>query len=125
MIFPSSNNVISSTPITGWAQALIIWAQTSFIAAMKATLNGSLPTPASFGNSPLHRYYGESMPYGSQKEAYKNAFTLSYLTAGQALVDYALLITDLKRNLSAKVSPVRSFPTILTKIKQSHQTSTC
>ncbi|KAL7609407.1 hypothetical protein Lser_V15G11566 [Lactuca serriola] len=58
---------------------------------------------------PEHRYYGESMPYGSQKEAYKNAYTLAYLTAEQALADYALLITDLKRNLSAEASPVILF----------------
>ncbi|KAL7612227.1 hypothetical protein Lser_V15G05814 [Lactuca serriola] len=58
---------------------------------------------------PEHRYYGESMPYGSQKEAYKNASTLAYLTAEQALADYALLITDLKRNLSAEASPVILF----------------
>ncbi|KAK0603087.1 hypothetical protein LWI29_001260 [Acer saccharum] len=58
---------------------------------------------------PEHRYYGESVPYGSQEEAYKNATTLSYLTAEQALADFAVLITDLKRNLSAEASPVVLF----------------
>ncbi|KVH92408.1 hypothetical protein Ccrd_005543 [Cynara cardunculus var. scolymus] len=58
---------------------------------------------------PEHRYYGESVPYGSQKEAYKNASTLAHLTAEQALADYAVLITDLKRNLSAEASPVILF----------------
>ncbi|CAL1371970.1 unnamed protein product [Linum trigynum] len=58
---------------------------------------------------PEHRYYGESMPYGSQEEAYKNATTLAYLTAEQALADYAVLITDLKRNLSAENCPVVLF----------------
>ncbi|KAL7616754.1 hypothetical protein Lser_V15G03184 [Lactuca serriola] len=53
--------------------------------------------------------FPESMPYGSQKEAYKNASTLAYLTAEQALADYALLITDLKRNLSAEASLVILF----------------
>ncbi|KAL8528904.1 hypothetical protein ACS0TY_006393 [Phlomoides rotata] len=58
---------------------------------------------------PEHRYYGESMPYGSREEAYKNATTLAHLTAEQALADFAVLITDLKRNLSAQASPVVLF----------------
>ncbi|KAK6237829.1 hypothetical protein QUC31_003298 [Theobroma cacao] len=58
---------------------------------------------------PEHRYYGESMPYGSKEEAYKNATTLSYLTTEQALADFAVLITDLKRNLSAEGCPVVLF----------------
>ncbi|CAF1706790.1 hypothetical protein Bca4012_005339 [Brassica carinata] len=58
---------------------------------------------------PEHRYYGESMPYGSRDEAYKNATTLSYLTTEQALADFAVFVTDLKRNLSAEASPVVLF----------------
>ncbi|XP_071721304.1 uncharacterized protein [Rutidosis leptorrhynchoides] len=58
---------------------------------------------------PEHRYYGESMPYGSFDQAFKNASTLAYLTAEQALADYAVLITDLKKNLSAQASPVVLF----------------
>ncbi|KAL4366791.1 hypothetical protein GQ457_05G013990 [Hibiscus cannabinus] len=58
---------------------------------------------------PEHRYYGESMPFGSREEAYRNATTLSYLTAEQALADFALLITDLKKNLSAEGCPVVLF----------------
>ncbi|KAK3416587.1 hypothetical protein EUGRSUZ_H02343 [Eucalyptus grandis] len=58
---------------------------------------------------PEHRYYGESMPFGSQEEAYKNAATLSYLTADQALADFSVLITNLKRNLSAEACPVVLF----------------
>ncbi|KAL8160355.1 hypothetical protein V2J09_001892 [Rumex salicifolius] len=58
---------------------------------------------------PEHRYYGESMPYGGAKEAYKNATTLAYLTAEQALADYAVLIRELKRNLSAEACPVVLF----------------
>ncbi|PNX96523.1 lysosomal pro-X carboxypeptidase-like protein, partial [Trifolium pratense] len=38
---------------------------------------------------PEHRYYGESVPFGSKEEAYKNATTLGYLTAEQALADFA------------------------------------
>ncbi|KAF5454283.1 hypothetical protein F2P56_023960 [Juglans regia] len=58
---------------------------------------------------PEHRYYGKSMPYGSRDEAYKNATTLSYLTAEQALADFAVLLRELKRDLSAEVSPVVLF----------------
>lgn len=49
------------------------------------------------------------MPYGSEEEAYKNASTLSFLTAEQALADFAVLITELKRNLSAEGCPVVLF----------------
>lgn len=56
-----------------------------------------------------HRYYGESMPYGSSDEAYKNATTLSYLTAEQALADFAVLLRELKGNLSAEACPVVLF----------------
>ncbi|GMH24624.1 hypothetical protein Nepgr_026467 [Nepenthes gracilis] len=58
---------------------------------------------------PEHRYYGDSMPYGSHVEAYKNATTLSHLTAEQALADYAVLLRELKRNLSAEACPVVLF----------------
>lgn len=49
------------------------------------------------------------MPYGSGEEAYKNATTLAHLTAEQALADFAVLITELKRNLSAQACPVVLF----------------
>lgn len=49
------------------------------------------------------------MPHGSTSEAYRNASTLSYLTAEQALADYAILLTDLKKNLSAEACPVVLF----------------
>lgn len=49
------------------------------------------------------------MPYGSGEEEYKNATTLAYLTAEQALADYAVLIRELKRNLSAEDCPVVLF----------------
>lgn len=49
------------------------------------------------------------MPYGSRDEAYKNASTLSYLTTEQALADFAVFVTDLKRNLSAEACPVVLF----------------
>jgi len=49
------------------------------------------------------------MPYGSQKMAYKDGDSLSYLTAEQALADFATLIVDLKKNLSAEACPVVLF----------------
>ena len=49
------------------------------------------------------------MPYGSRDEAYRNATTLASLTAEQALADFAVLITELKRNLSAEGCPVVLF----------------
>ncbi|KAJ6853763.1 lysosomal Pro-X carboxypeptidase-like [Iris pallida] len=54
-----------------------------------------------------HRYYGESIPFGGDKDvAFANATTLGYLSTTQALADYATLITDLKKNLSSEQSPV-------------------
>ncbi|KAJ7571632.1 hypothetical protein O6H91_01G170000 [Diphasiastrum complanatum] len=56
-----------------------------------------------------HRYYGKSMPFGNKRRAYKNAKSFSYLTSEQALADFATLITDFKKNLSAEASPVIAF----------------
>ncbi|TKY61953.1 Lysosomal Pro-X carboxypeptidase [Spatholobus suberectus] len=57
-----------------------------------------------------HRFYGKSIPFGGNKTvAYANASTLGYLTSTQALADYATLLIDLKRNLSANDSPVVVF----------------
>ncbi|VVB02328.1 unnamed protein product [Arabis nemorensis] len=53
-----------------------------------------------------HRYYGKSMPFGSAKEALKNASTLGYLTAAQALADYAAILLHVKEKYSAKHSPI-------------------
>uniref|UniRef100_A0A1D1YR05 Lysosomal Pro-X carboxypeptidase n=1 Tax=Anthurium amnicola TaxID=1678845 RepID=A0A1D1YR05_9ARAE len=36
-----------------------------------------------------HRYFGDSNPFGSVTEAYKNGSTLGYLDAAQALADFA------------------------------------
>ncbi|KAL5187550.1 Lysosomal Pro-X carboxypeptidase [Glycine soja] len=58
---------------------------------------------------PEHQYYGESVPYGSAEEAYKNVTTLSYLTSEQALADFSVLIADLKHNFSTKDCPVILF----------------
>ncbi|KAJ1285552.1 hypothetical protein BS78_03G288300 [Paspalum vaginatum] len=56
-----------------------------------------------------HRYYGESMPFGSKAKAYNDSKSMAYLTAEQALADFAVLLTDLKKNLSAEASPVVLF----------------
>ncbi|KAH9700236.1 prolylcarboxypeptidase-like protein [Citrus sinensis] len=53
-----------------------------------------------------HRYYGDSMPFGSFDEAFRDANTLGFLSSTQALADCAQLITDVKRNLSAENCPV-------------------
>jgi alpha-beta hydrolase superfamily lysophospholipase len=57
-----------------------------------------------------HRFYGKSVPFGGNKKvAYANSSTLGYLSSTQALADYATLIIDLKKNLSATESPVVVF----------------
>ncbi|KAG7551575.1 Alpha/Beta hydrolase fold [Arabidopsis thaliana x Arabidopsis arenosa] len=53
-----------------------------------------------------HRFYGETMPFGSADEALKNAKTLGYLNAAQALADYAAILLHIKEAYSAKHSPV-------------------
>ncbi|KAI3471783.1 hypothetical protein Pfo_028436 [Paulownia fortunei] len=46
---------------------------------------------------------------GSKEIAYSNSSTLGYLSSTQALADYATLILDLKKNLTATDSPVVVF----------------
>lgn len=53
-----------------------------------------------------HRYYGTSMPFGSGKEALKNASTLGYLNSAQALADYAAILLHVKEKYSADHSPI-------------------
>ncbi|XP_010247724.1 PREDICTED: lysosomal Pro-X carboxypeptidase-like [Nelumbo nucifera] len=53
-----------------------------------------------------HRFYGESIPFESRDEALRNSSTLGYFNSAQALADYAEIILDLKKNLSAETSPV-------------------
>ena len=53
-----------------------------------------------------HRYYGKSVPFGSAEEALKNASTLGYLNAAQALADYAAILMHVKEKYSAKHSPI-------------------
>ena len=56
-----------------------------------------------------HRYYGESMPFGSVEAAYATPDTRAFLTAEQALADAALLLTSLQSNLSASHCPLVVF----------------
>ncbi|EPS74090.1 hypothetical protein M569_00662, partial [Genlisea aurea] len=57
-----------------------------------------------------HRFYGKSIPYGGNRTvAYSNSSTLGYLTATQALADYATVILSLKKNLTSENSPVIVF----------------
>ena len=46
------------------------------------------------------------MPFGSKDEAYKNADTLGFFSSEQALADYAQIIVDVKKNISAENCPV-------------------
>nr|CAB3490951.1 unnamed protein product [Digitaria exilis] len=51
-----------------------------------------------------HRYYGESMPFGSKEKA-----TKGYLSVTQALADFTSFVLSLKSNLSAPAAPVVVF----------------
>ncbi|XP_061538608.1 lysosomal Pro-X carboxypeptidase [Phycodurus eques] len=52
-----------------------------------------------------HRYYGESMPFGA--DSYSDSKHLNYLTAEQALADFAVLIQNVKLSRAgAQQSPV-------------------
>lgn len=46
------------------------------------------------------------MPFGSEDEAFRNSSTLGFFSSTQALADYAQVIIDVKRNLSAENCPV-------------------
>ncbi|XP_020373927.2 lysosomal Pro-X carboxypeptidase isoform X2 [Rhincodon typus] len=52
-----------------------------------------------------HRYYGESLPFGSK--SFSNLKNLNYFTSEQALADFAVLIRNLKQTIpGARTSPV-------------------
>ncbi|PIA60660.1 hypothetical protein AQUCO_00300289v1, partial [Aquilegia coerulea] len=53
-----------------------------------------------------HRYYGKSIPFGSMDKAFENASTLGYFTSAQAMADYAEVILNVKKTLSAESCPV-------------------
>lgn len=56
-----------------------------------------------------HRYYGRSVPFGSEEAAFRNTSTVGYLTTTQAVADFATLVQSLKANLSAPTAPVVVF----------------
>ncbi|XP_037496308.1 lysosomal Pro-X carboxypeptidase-like, partial [Jatropha curcas] len=53
-----------------------------------------------------HRFYGKSIPFGSQEEAVKNASVRGYFNSAQALADYAEIILHVKKTFDAENSPV-------------------
>ncbi|XP_038716067.1 lysosomal Pro-X carboxypeptidase-like [Tripterygium wilfordii] len=53
-----------------------------------------------------HRYYGESIPFGSAEKAFKDATTLGYLNSAQALADYAEILIHVKEEFEAQKSPI-------------------
>ncbi|KAF3976341.1 hypothetical protein CMV_000472 [Castanea mollissima] len=53
-----------------------------------------------------HRYYGESVPFGSMKAALKNESIRGYFNSAQAIADYAAVLLHIKKNLSAENSPI-------------------
>ncbi|XLR17928.1 hypothetical protein S83_045840 [Arachis hypogaea] len=53
-----------------------------------------------------HRYYGKSFPFGSYKEALRNASTMGYLNSAQALADYAAILLHVKKVFNAHDCPI-------------------
>ncbi|KAJ8750407.1 hypothetical protein K2173_014322 [Erythroxylum novogranatense] len=53
-----------------------------------------------------HRYYGQSIPFGSREEAMRNASTMGYFNSAQAIADYAEILLHIKEEFQAKNSPV-------------------
>ncbi|KAJ9521980.1 hypothetical protein QJQ45_024858 [Haematococcus lacustris] len=51
-----------------------------------------------------HRYYGKSVPYGGQVRRH-----MRYLSAEQAMADYAELVAELKQEFNAPEAPVIAF----------------
>ncbi|KAL6312812.1 hypothetical protein AAG906_022540 [Vitis piasezkii] len=75
----------------------------------------------------LIQYYGESVPLGSKDIAFNNTNTLKYFSSTQALADYAELITNLKKNLSAEYchrwKPLNSFQQLKVSLEYTYQGS--
>ncbi|GAB4847618.1 hypothetical protein Ancab_026679 [Ancistrocladus abbreviatus] len=53
-----------------------------------------------------HRYYGDSVPFGSFEEALRDPNLRGYFNSEQALADYGKVILHLKEKLKARHSPV-------------------
>ena len=54
----------------------------------------------------LKRYYGESLPFGSESFEHDK---IGYLAVEQTMADYAVLITELKVQLNATKNKVVAF----------------
>ncbi|KAG8387571.1 hypothetical protein BUALT_Bualt02G0035200 [Buddleja alternifolia] len=53
-----------------------------------------------------HRYYGKSVPFGSEDEAMKNETIRGYFNSAQAIADYAEVLLHVKEQFSAQDSPI-------------------
>ncbi|CAL1404130.1 unnamed protein product [Linum trigynum] len=53
-----------------------------------------------------HRYYGDSIPFGSREEVFGNSSMLGYMNSQQAIADYAEIILHIKDQFNASDSPV-------------------
>ncbi|CAK9150487.1 unnamed protein product [Ilex paraguariensis] len=53
-----------------------------------------------------HRFYGQSVPFGSIEEAMKNHNIRGYFSSVQAITDYAEVLMYLKKTLSTPNSPI-------------------
>ncbi|KAG8371236.1 hypothetical protein BUALT_Bualt13G0066700 [Buddleja alternifolia] len=71
---------------------------------------GFLPDNAPYFNALSvyieHRFYGESIPFGSSDEAMNNSTTRGYFNSAQALADYAEVLLHVKEKFSAHYSPI-------------------
>ncbi|KAH9660401.1 prolylcarboxypeptidase-like protein [Citrus sinensis] len=52
-----------------------------------------------------HRYYGQSVPFGSRSEALNNTNNRGYFNSAQALADYAEILLHIKKTHDATYSP--------------------
>ncbi|PIN03729.1 Prolylcarboxypeptidase (angiotensinase C) [Handroanthus impetiginosus] len=53
-----------------------------------------------------HRFYGESVPFGSMEKAMKNKTIRGYFNSAQAIADYAEVLLHIKDKFSAHESPI-------------------
>ncbi|XP_022152914.1 lysosomal Pro-X carboxypeptidase-like [Momordica charantia] len=53
-----------------------------------------------------HRFYGQSIPFGSLEKAMKNTTIRGHLSSAQALADYAQVILHVKKMFAAETSPI-------------------
>ncbi|XP_019176721.1 PREDICTED: lysosomal Pro-X carboxypeptidase-like [Ipomoea nil] len=53
-----------------------------------------------------HRYYGESIPFGTMEEVLRNETARGYFNSAQALADYAEVLLYIKKKYSAQDSPI-------------------